>query len=89
MKGTLVSVSPIEASLADLPPLLTPRQFAELRGVTEAALTCERWKGSGPPYIKANRRIRYAKVDVINFLSANRVEQVERELIKPAGGDAA
>ena len=61
-----------------LPEVATARQLAEFLGTTEASLAQDRYLHRGVPYTRVGRRIRYLRVDVLNFLSANRI-----------GGDAA
>lgn len=54
-------------------PLATPQEVAEYRRTTVAALAQERYRGEGPPYIKAGRRILYDWNGLREWLSANTV----------------
>lgn len=54
-------------------PLATPAEIAEYRRMTVAALAQERYAGSGPPYIKANRRVLYDWAAVEKWLADNTV----------------
>lgn len=62
----------------DLPALATPAQVAAMMQTTVDALAQDRYRRRGLPWIKVAGRVRYSRVDVIAFLTANRV-----------GGDAA
>ncbi len=62
----------------DLPPLATPAQVAAVMQTTVDALSQDRYRRRGLPWIKVSGRIRYARADVLAHLVANRF-----------GGDAA
>ncbi len=62
----------------DLPPLATPAQVAVVMQTTVDALSQDRYRRRGLPWIKVSGRIRYARADVLDHLAANRF-----------GGDAA
>lgn len=65
-------------SAEDLPPLATPAQVAAVMQTTVDALAQDRYRRRGLPWIKVSGRVRYARVDVLAYLTANRM-----------GGDAA
>lgn len=52
--------------------LLTPAELAEWRGTTVAALAQERYRGTGPAFIKTGpRSVRYRWSDIQSWLDAN------------------
>jgi excisionase family DNA binding protein len=51
--------------------LLTTAQVAELLGLTEQRVRYWRHEGSGPPYVKLGRAVRYRPADVEDYLNAN------------------
>ncbi|PND54336.1 DNA-binding protein [Mycobacterium sp. ENV421] len=55
-----------------MPPIITAEQLAPFLGQTVAALANDRYRGSGPPFIKHGRRIRYLRADVARYLVAHR-----------------
>lgn len=61
--------------------LLTPSQAAELLATTPAVLGTWRWRGSGPPFIRVGRSIRYSQRQLNDWLDARTVRPGE-------GGDA-
>jgi len=58
------------------PTVLTPKEAAELLHTTTNALANQRWRGIGPPYIKAGKRIYYLLDDVNGWLDDHRVKTV-------------
>ncbi len=58
--------------LSTLPTVIMPEQLATLLGTTEGSLAQERYRHTGIPYIKLNRRVRYLRADVARYLLANR-----------------
>ncbi|AQA05032.1 hypothetical protein BVC93_24450 [Mycobacterium sp. MS1601] len=57
-----------------LDELLTPQEVADYRGTTTAVLAQERFKGTGPKFIRDGRRIRYRASDIRAYMDANTVE---------------
>lgn len=55
-----------------LPEVIKPRDLAKFIGTTEGALAQDRYLGRGIPYMKIGRRVRYSKLDVIEYLNAAR-----------------
>lgn len=60
--------------LPGLEPLLTESEAAKILGVSIAWLQRERWKGTGPAYIRHGRAIRYAPADLRRWIADNRHE---------------
>ncbi len=58
---------------AVVPELLTEREVERLTKVSAAALKQARHRGTGLPYTRIGRRIRYRSDDVLAYLSANTV----------------
>lgn len=58
--------------------LLTSKEVAVYRGITEQVQAQERCYGGGPRFIRDGRRIRYRKSDVDAYLAANTVEPQPR-----------
>ncbi|MFP2991285.1 helix-turn-helix transcriptional regulator [Mycobacterium intracellulare] len=56
-----------------LPVLLTQAQVSEATGLPEASLKSERTRGTGLPYVKFGRRVRYRADDVAAYIAANTV----------------
>lgn len=54
----------------DTHPLLTPAEAAQFLGRSVAALAQLRYRGGGPPYIKAAGRIRYRRAAIDAWLLA-------------------
>jgi hypothetical protein len=52
------------ADTAAVPVLLTETQVSEATGLSMASLRTERCRGTGMPYVKIGRRVRY-RVDVV------------------------
>ena len=61
--------------LSDLPPIMDTRQVAALLGSSADALAQNRYSHpeTAIPYVRFGRLIRYLRVDVIEYLIANRV----------------
>lgn len=51
--------------------LYTPKELAEWRGTTVATLAQERYKGTGPKFIKLGKTVRYSETHVKEWLDAN------------------
>ena len=58
----------------DLPDLVSRKQLAQYLGMTEPALSMMASRGSGPPYLRLGRSIRYRRADVIAWLDQGIVE---------------
>jgi len=69
--GTQIEGTP--PMLDGMPPVMTPKQLAQIIHTTENTLAQERFKGIGPAYTKCGARVRYLREDVIAYLQANRV----------------
>lgn len=54
-----------------LEPLIPAAEYAAWRGITVEAAAQERYRGTGPAFIKAGRRIYYRRRDVEEWLDAN------------------
>ncbi|WP_137146925.1 AlpA family transcriptional regulator [Mycolicibacterium sp. CR10] len=53
--------------------LFLPRHVAAHRHISESALAQERFAGTGPPYVKAGRRVYYRARDLEAWLAAHTV----------------
>lgn len=53
--------------------LLNQKQVAELLGMSEAWLEMSRFKGTGLPYIKMGRAIRYRESDIHKYVEEHTV----------------
>ncbi len=69
----------IESALADLSPVLTPKQLAGVLEKSTDALAQERWLGKGIPFIKYGGRIYYLRSDVAAFFAANRHASAQQD----------
>lgn len=58
---------------AQLPELLTPPEVANVLRTTTNSLAQDRYLGRGVPFIRAGRRILYARDQVLAYLQANTV----------------
>jgi hypothetical protein len=56
----------------------TPAQVAEVLHTTEANLAQLRYRGTGPKFIKAGRRVLYRWADVNAWLDANTAQMTGR-----------
>lgn len=54
--------------------LLSPEQLATETGVSVLTLKAWRYRGEGPAFIKAGRRVLYRRSDVDRWLDAHRTE---------------
>lgn len=52
--------------------LETQAEMAQWLGKSEAWLERGRWDGSGPPYVKVGRSVRYRRADVLAWLDARK-----------------
>lgn len=65
-------------TLQELPPVATAPQVAAVLQTTVDALSQDRYRRRGVPWVKVGGRVRYLRADVLKFLADNRI-----------GGDAA
>jgi hypothetical protein len=65
--------------LSALPPVMNTEQLAGVLGTTPGALAQDRYRRTGIPYTKIQRRVRYLRIDVARYLVTHR----------KGGGDAA
>jgi hypothetical protein len=63
--------------LQELPEVATPDDVARVFHTTVGALAQERCMGRGLPYVKVGRRVRYLRVDVVEYLEASRHETLK------------
>jgi predicted DNA-binding transcriptional regulator AlpA len=62
---------------------LTPRQLAQLIGVSESTLSKQRMRGDGPEYVKAGRSVRYSRATGLAYMAARtRRSTSENQLIE-------
>jgi hypothetical protein len=60
-----------------LPPLATLAEVAEYLHTTTAALAQDRYKGTGPKFIKRGSRVLYRWRDVLEFLDRNTFQRTD------------
>lgn len=60
-----------------LPEVLTPAELADFLRTTTASLAQDRYLGRGIPFIKHGKRVRYLRQDVLDYLTANRVQRTD------------
>ena len=60
-----------------LPPLATPIEVAEYLRTTTAALAQDRYKGTGPKFIKRGSRMLYRWSDVLEWLDRNTIQRTD------------
>jgi hypothetical protein len=65
------------ATLTELPEFMTPKETARVMRKTEGTLATDRYLGRGLPYIKAGRKVLYARADVLAYLAAGRTDPQE------------
>jgi predicted DNA-binding transcriptional regulator AlpA len=71
----------MEATSTDtIEPLWDARKVAKITGRKESTLEKDRALGSGPPFIKIGRSIRYRPSDVRAWLNSFRVMRSTREM---------
>ncbi len=61
---------------ADL-DIALPKQVAELFDTTEAGLAQMRYRGTGPKFVKAGKKVLYRWSDVRAYLDANTVQRTD------------
>jgi hypothetical protein len=54
--------------------LFTPKEVAAMGFFSEPTLRNQRVKGTGLPYVKIGRSVRYRRDDLISFLKEGRVQ---------------
>lgn len=67
----------MSTALDELPDLLTPPELAQFMRTTTNSLAQDRYLGRGVPFIKAGRRILYARSDVQDYLQRNRLQRTD------------
>ncbi len=60
-----------------LPPLATPVEVAEYLRTTTAALAQDRYKGTGPKFIKRSSLVLYRWSDVLERLDRNTIQRTD------------
>jgi hypothetical protein len=60
-----------------LPALAVPAEVAQYRHTTTAALAQDRYKGTGPKFIKRGRRVLYRWSDVLEWLDRNTIQRTD------------
>lgn len=60
-----------------LSSLATPNQVAEFMHTTAARLAQDRYRGTGPRFIKHGRRVLYRWADVHAYLDANTLQRTD------------
>jgi hypothetical protein len=60
-----------------LPSLATPAEVAEYLRTTTAALAQDRYKGTGPKFIKHGSRVLYRWSDVLEWLDRNTIQRTD------------
>lgn len=61
-------------TLNEMPELMNPRETAKCLRTTTNTLAQDRYLGRGVPFIKAGRRVLYARADVLAYLAAGRTD---------------
>jgi hypothetical protein len=54
-----------------LPPLATPTELAQYLHTTTASLAQDRYRGTGPKFIKRGSRVLYRWSDVVEWIDRN------------------
>ena len=62
-----------EFNEASVDTLFQQKTIAALRDCSHATLERARWAGTGIPFIKIGRQVRYRKQDVLDFLSRHKL----------------
>jgi hypothetical protein len=60
-----------------LPALATPAEVAEYLHTTTASLAQDRYRGTGPRFIKRGRRVLYRWSDVVDWLDRNTFQRTD------------
>jgi hypothetical protein len=61
--------------------LFRPRDVAQFRCTTENALAQERWRGTGPPFVRDGRRVLYKASDLADYIAARTVTPARRRAL--------
>jgi predicted DNA-binding transcriptional regulator AlpA len=61
----------------ELPALATPAEVAQYLHTTTASLAQDRYKGTGPRFIKRGRRVLYRRSDVLEWLDRNTIQRTD------------
>jgi hypothetical protein len=61
----------------NLPALATPADIAEYLRTTTASLAQDRYKGTGPKFIKHGSRVLYRWSDVVDWLDHNTFQRTD------------
>jgi hypothetical protein len=67
----------VPANLDELPAVMTPPDVAGVIQTTINSLAQDRYLGRGIPFVKLGRRVRYLREDVLDYISANRVQRTD------------
>jgi hypothetical protein len=67
----------MNATLDELPNLLTPPELAGLLRTTANSLAQDRYLGRGVPFVRHGRKVLYACVDVVTYLENNRCQRTD------------
>lgn len=60
-----------------LPTLATPAEVAQYLHTTTASLAQDRYKGTGPKFIKQGRKVLYRWSDVADWLNQNTFQRTD------------
>jgi hypothetical protein len=60
-----------------LPALATPAEVADYLHTTTASLAQDRYRGTGPKFIKRGRRVLYRWSDVLEWLDKNTLQRTD------------
>ena len=69
--STTNNTSSTPASLPTPSPNFNTKSAAHYLNVQASTLEQNRWKGTGPPFVKIGRSVRYRKADLDAYLDAN------------------
>jgi hypothetical protein len=64
-------------SLDELPLLITPAELAVFLRTTSNSLAQDRYLGRGVPFVKAGRRVLYARSEVRAYLERNTLRRTD------------
>ena len=64
-----------------LPPLATPPEVAEYLHTTTASLAPDRYRGTGPKFIKRGSRVLYRWSDVLEWLDRNTIQRTDERRV--------
>lgn len=70
---------------ADTHELLTPDEVAQWRRTSVRFLVQERYRGTGPRFVKSGRRVLYRRSDVEEWLSGQTIEPLREPRVADAG----